>query len=522
MAFNSYGFTLIFLPLVWLAYQLAARFAGRRGRLLVVIASGMAFYALASAWALPILLASLLGNFAIARLISASQSPTRHRWLMLGVGANVLALMVFKFTGFVSDNLVWMGVEPLLFRDLALPLGISFFTFQQISLLVDLARGMVTRVRPLTYLASILFFPYLVSGPITYFREFAPQVEDEPGQAPRRVASDAMAGLTLFAIGLFKKAVLADTLALWVDPLFSDVAAGHRPVIAQAWAMVLGYLLQMYFDFSGYSDMAAGCARLLGVRLPLNFYSPMRVTSILEWWRRWHMSLGRFVNDYVFQSLALPLTRMAAMRGFGRWGATVLGVLLPTAIAMFVIGAWHGGNWTFMVFGLLHAFYMVVAEAWLFWRKRRKRKGAPQPSPLAVRLAQVRGNLLTMLCVLIALAPFRAADMGTALRLWAGMAGFDHGAAWLEWPVLTPVGGALVAAELAVSLLIVYCLPNTAQLLDRLEPALTFAGSEKLTRGFFALRWRAGVMWGMAVGMMLLIGLAFISRGGNSFVYFGF
>ncbi|WP_206242054.1 MBOAT family O-acyltransferase [Novosphingobium terrae] len=512
MAFNSYGFALCFLPLVWLGWWLAGRFAGQRGRLSVIVAAGLGFYAMASAWALPVLLASLAGNYAIARLIAASEGQTRHRWLVLGVSANVLALLAFKFTGFLGVNLGWLMGRPPLWRDLALPLGISFFTFQQISLLVDLARGVVREVRALTYLASILFFPYLISGPITYFREFAPQIEAEP----RETGRDAMAGITLFTIGLFKKAVLADTMALWVDPMFTDVAAGHRPVAAQAWAMVIGFLLQMYFDFSGYSDMAAGCARLLGVKLPLNFYSPMRVTSIMDWWRRWHMSLGRFVNDYLFQSLALPLTRWSAGRGFGRWGVTGFGVLLPTAISMFVIGAWHGGAWTYITFGLLHAFYMVVAEAWVFAHKKKKR-GAPPPS----RWVLLRGHLLTMLAVLIALVPFRAPDMASAWLLWGAMSGLAPGN-WLTWPVLAPVGGAVVAGELVAAMLIVYTLPNTAQLLDQLEPSLPFAGAAKVSRGLLPLRWRAGLVWGLAMGAMLLLGLGFVSRGGNSFVYFGF
>lgn len=513
MAFNSYAFALLFLPLVWLAHGLAARLIGPRARLMVIIAAGLAFYALACAWALPILLTSLAGNYLVARLILASAGQARQRWLVLGVSANVLGLVWLKFSGFLGANLALLLPVPPVLREWAMPLGISFFTFQQISLLVDLARGLVPSLRPLTYLASILFFPYLVSGPITYFREFAPQVEGEA----RDMGRDAVAGITLFAIGLFKKAVLADSLALWVDPMFATVAAGQHPAMAQAWVMVLGFLFQMYFDFSGYSDMAAGVARLLGVRLPLNFYSPMRVTSIMDWWRRWHMSLGRFVNDYIFQSLALPLTRKAMMRGYGRWGVTVLGVLVPTAVSMFVIGAWHGGKWTYITFGLLHACYMVVAEAWLFWRKKnRKRKGAAPPS----RLALVRGHLLTMLCVLIALVPFRAPDMGSALRLWGAMAG-AHGA-WLPWPVMPAVGGMVVAVELALSLAIVYTLPNTAQLLERLDIALPFAGAEKIGRGVVRVVWRPSLIWGAAVGAMLLLGLAFISRGGNSFVYFSF
>lgn len=523
MAFNSYGFALLFLPIVFALYRLAALRRRPGARLCVVIAAGVVFYALACAWALPVLLISLAGNYAVARRIAATQGTMQRGWLIFGVTANVAALVIYKFTGFFGANLALVmpgfmaagGAGSRLWRELALPLGISFFTFQQISLLVDVARGLVPQLRPLTYLASILFFPYLVSGPITYYREFAPQIEAEP----RDWLRNGITGITLFSVGLFKKAVLADSLILWVDPMFADVAAGKSPVTVQAWVMVVGFLLQMYFDFSGYSDMAAGVARLFGVRLPLNFYSPMRVTSIMDWWRRWHMSLGRFVNDYIFQSLALPLTRKAVMRGYGRWGVTVLGVLVPTAVSMLVIGAWHGGRWTYIVFGLLHATYMVVAEAWLFWRKKnRKRKGAAAPS----RMDHVRGHALTILCVLVALVPFRTADMASALRIWGAMVGLDGSAVWLTWPVMAPVGAGLVAVELVVALFIVYALPNTAQWLDRLEPSLPFAGGDKVSRGLFGWRWRAGLGWGLVTGAALMLGLTFVSRGANSFVYFSF
>jgi len=513
MAFNSYGFALLFLPLVWVAYLLAARFCGRGIRLAVVIAAGLAFYALACTWALPVLLISLAGNYGAARMIAAAQGAARQRWLALGVSANVAALVVYKFTGFFGANLALIVPGPPVLRELALPLGISFFTFQQISLLVDVSRGLVTQLRPLTYLASILFFPYLVSGPITYYREFASQIEGEPEDWK----GNGVAGITLFSIGLFKKTVLADTLILWVDPMFADVASGHSPVTVQAWAMVIGFLFQMYFDFSGYSDMAAGVARLFGVRLPLNFYSPMRVTSIMDWWRRWHMSLGRFVNDYIFQSLALPLTRKAMMRGYGNWGVKALGVLVPTAVSMLVIGAWHGGRWTYVLFGLLHAVYMVIAEIWLFWRKKHRKRKAP-PS----RLANMRGHVLTMLCVLVALVPFRAPDMGSVWRIWQSMVGLGSEQALLTWPMLAPVGAGVVVAELAVALFIVYALPNTAQLLDRLAPSLPFAGADKISRGVLPLRWRPGLAWGLIMGALLMLGLTFVSRGANSFVYFSF
>jgi len=504
MAFNSYLFLLVFLPVVVALYRLS----GARARLWVLVAASLAFFCWGAARALPVVVVSLAFNFAVSRLIVRDGRRARV-WLWIGVAANVAVLVGVKYGAFLADGFAAALGRPALLGPMLLPLGLSFYSFQQIAFLVDTARGRFAPAPALTYAASILFFPTIVSGPITYYREFAPQAE--AGPAPGKGAEDITVGLVLLAIGLFKKSVIADTMALWVDPAFGAAASGHAPGVVLAWGMVLGFLLQMYFDFSGYSDMALGVARMLGIRLPLNFLSPLRVVNIAEWWRRWHMSLGRFVNEYVFQSLALPLTRHAMGRGLGRWGVHVEAVLVPTALSMFIIGAWHGGAWTFIVFGLLHATYMVVAEVWRFTRGR-KPKG-PQPRRYALA-----GNALTLLAVLVALAPFRAADMATTVRIWAGMAGLGGA----SWPIAIPGGGAMAGAEILVGLLICWCLPASSRLLEAWEPALEWARWRKVGPALVEWRWAPTVGWGLAVGALLTAGLVFISRGSSSFVYMGF
>jgi alginate O-acetyltransferase complex protein AlgI len=331
MAFNSYAFLLLFLPCVVCLYWAASWSRGASPRLVVLILATLAFYAIAAGWALPFLLGSIAINFTLSRLIGATSGGRRSAWLTVGVGGNVVTLIVLKYAGFLASNVGALVGGGSGFTALALPLGVSFFTFSQIAFLVDTAQDRVGRARLLTYAASILFFPTIVSGPITYFREFAPQVEATPDR--RRIPGDLLTGLVQLAIGLFKKVVIADTLALWVDPLFTDAAAGRGFDASLAWTLILGYLLQLYFDFSGYTDMAMGCARMLGIRLPPNFHSPLRATSIIDWWRRWHMSLGRFVGTYVFQPLALPLTRFAATRGYSRRAMLACGVLVPTFVS---------------------------------------------------------------------------------------------------------------------------------------------------------------------------------------------
>lgn len=515
MAFNSYPFLLLFLPLVVCAYWLAARWQSAAPRLLVVVLATLGFYALAAAWALPVLLASIAGNFACSRLIAAREGAARQFWLVLGVSANVLALVAIKYSGFLAQNLAGLTGGAAAFAGFALPLGISFYTFQQIALLVDTARGQITRANPLTYLASVLFFPTIVSGPITFYREFAPQIEAAPDAARR--GTDIFVGAALLIIGLFKKLVIGDSFGLWVDPLFAGLGHGAQLDPLMAWALVLGFLLQMYFDFSGYSDMALGAARLFGIRLPLNFHSPMRVTSIIDWWRRWHMSLGRFVSEYIFQPLALRFTRAAMARGASRDMTMAAGVLVPTFVAMLTIGAWHGGNWTYVVFGLLHAAYMMIAETWRHLRRRQRKK---QPAPW---WQAALGNVLTIVAVLVALVPFRAPDMAVALTLWRDMAGLDGvAAAPLVWPVLPGLGASGFAGAIIGGLLFVYLLPNSTQLLARFEPALASASWVKVSPPVLAFALRPSLRWGVAGGVLLVLGLAFISRGTASFVYFGF
>lgn len=506
MAFNSYGFLLAFLPLLCCANHWVRR--GASARQAVLLLFGTVFYAMGSLLSLPFLAGSLAVNFVLARQIHHAQGEARRRWTWAGVGLNVLSLVYIKYAAFLLGD--WAVVWPfhLAGGGLFLPLGMSFFTFQQISFLVDVSRGTLQPPRLLTYAAGIVFFPCLLSGPIVYVREIAPQL-DRP-QDESEAGLDMTVGLGQFAIGLAKKAVVADTMALWVDPLFVATQAGGQPSLVQGWLMVTGYLLQMYFDFSGYSDMALGLGRMLGLRLPLNFYSPLRATSIIDWWRRWHMSLGRFVNDYIFQSLALPLTRWAMVRGASRWGVSAAGVLLPTALSMFVIGAWHGGRWTFIAFGALHALYMVAAE---LWRMVRGRKAAPLPVWL--------GNGLTILCVLVALAPFRADTMAAASRIWLGMAGMAGGAG-VAWPFPGAAMAQLALAEVIAGLLFCYLLPNTGQLFIGHTPALPSPLFRQLPRARITLIWRPNIVWGLMLGMMLALGAIFVSRIGGQFVYFAF
>jgi alginate O-acetyltransferase complex protein AlgI len=515
MPFNSYAFALLFLPTTILLYYAVAFTRLHRLRLPFLIVATIGFYAWSSLRTLPLMLGSILVTYCLSVAMARMEKGRRTVLLAIGIVFNLSILIFFKYTDFLLDNVNAVAGTHLPLPQLVLPLAISFYTFQQIAYLVEIANGSVLLPNATRYAASILFFPILVSGPITFYRELGPQLAETPER--RAVPSHLLIGLTIFAMGLFKKTVLADTLVLWASPPFDAAAAGAKLGFVPAWGAALAYLLQMYFDFSGYSDMAIGVGRMLGITLPLNFYSPFRVTNIAEWWRRWHMTLSRWVNLYIFAPITLPATRFAARRGLGRWPVLAIGTLAPTMLTMLVIGAWHGGNWTYFVFGALHGLWLVIYESWrMLTRKRRKGR-------VESWQGRARGNILVIVAVLIAVVPFRADTMKTTVSMWRGMVGGEgwlgpwHG--WTDLPTLGSLGLLIV---LIPALAIVYLLPNTEQIMTRFEPALEWSRWSAVSPPVIGVRWRPTIGWALLTGAVLLLGLAYIAGGTATFVYFGF
>jgi D-alanyl-lipoteichoic acid acyltransferase DltB (MBOAT superfamily) len=516
VAFNSYLFVLFFLPVALALYYAVALSRLWRFRLPTLILLTLVFFAWGAAKDLPILLGSIVINYALAVTISRLPGWPKRATLAAAVSFNVLALIYYKYTGFLIHNIDGLTGAHLTAPHILLPLAISFYTFQQIAFLVDTANGTAPAIKPLRYAASILFFPSLISGPIVFFRELAPQFANRPDGG--RVMSNIIVGLVIFSIGLFKKTVIADSFGLWVDPIFAAVATGHRIGFGAGWGLACAYLLQIYYDFSGYSDMAIGVARMLSILLPLNFFSPIRCTSIVDFWRRWHITLGRFCNLYIFQPISIPLTRWSADRELGRWPSLVVSTLLPTFLVMVIIGSWHGGSWTYVVFGGLHGVYMVLNEIWNTLN-RKARKGKRKVS----RWILARGNLVTMTAVAFSMIAFRSQDMITAARFWAGMFGVEGlSVGWTDWPVFRPLGFAGLLGLLIPGFLLAYLAPNAYQLTSAFEPALEWKRWRDLSIPVIRLTWRPTYRWTLVVTAILFFGLVFIARGGASFVYFNF
>lgn len=421
MLFNSAEFLFGYLPLVVLCFYLLAGVSVRKA-LAFLTGASLIFYAWWRPLNVVIIAPSILLNYLATRVIDANRQ-TRPRvaglafWL--GIAFNILYLGYFKYLTFGEQILRDLGAFDGALDRVILPLGLSFITFQKIALLVDVRAGRVGRVSLSDYFTFVLFFPPLISGPIVHYRELMPQFKGLDGQLRW---SDIGLGVTLFFVGLAKKLVIADPIAAMIAPYWQQAAAAQHPALLQAWAAALGYMVQLYFDFSGYSDMAIGAARLFGVKLPPNFDAPLKAASLIEFWSRWHMTLTRFLTAYIYTPVVLKQTRARLARKAqvlaGRRttsGAFAALLAVPTLQTMFISGVWHGAGYQFVAFGLLHGVGLVINHAWRLWR--------PQWLPRGTRATALCGWLLTVTFVILVEVFFRAPDLGTALRVLGGMTG---------------------------------------------------------------------------------------------------
>lgn len=493
MLFNSTVFLFAFLPITLLVFHLLGRRRLTRAARLWLVVASLFFYGWWNPRYLPLLVASVALNYALGVwLATSAASPRRRRLgLTLGVVVNLSALGVFKYAHFAAHDLAGLIGQDFPVPPIVLPLAISFYTFQQIAFLVDEWRHPGAAPGWLDYTLFVTFFPQLIAGPIVHHRETIPQFARESTYTVRR--ENLEVGVTIFAIGLFKKVVLADGIAIHATRVFEQVSLGASPDLVAGWTAALSFTFQLYFDFSGYSDMAIGLGRLFGVKLPLNFDAPYKATNIIEFWRRWHMTLSRFLRDQLY----IPL-------GGNRHGTTRRYVNLM--ITMVLGGLWHGAGWTFVVWGTLHGVYLLIAHAW------RALRGATDETAPRSRLGAFAGRGLTFLAVVVAWVFFRAASLGDAVTLLGSMLG-RNGAVW-------PADGFALCAQLAALLALVWWAPSTQQIMARFEPALGFRPTAEGEIPSW-LGWRPTRGFAVAVGVISLFGLLGINRY-SEFLYFQF
>ncbi|MBL8463808.1 MAG: MBOAT family protein, partial [Thauera sp.] len=352
MLFNSPEFIYLYLPIVLVGFFWLAATSHRIAAVWLAAASCF-FYGWWNPVYLGLLGASIVFNYGMGiRLARESARPPgerRRAFLVFAVGANLLLLGYFKYFNFFADSARVVFDGHWHFDAIVLPLGISFFTFTQIAFLVDAWRGEAREFNFVHYTLFVTYFPHLIAGPVLHHREMMPQFAQP--STYRLDWENIAVGLAIFGLGIFKKVVLADGIAPHANAVFQAAEAGQALSLLDAWGGALAYTFQLYFDFSGYSDMAIGLSRMFGVKLPLNFDSPYKAGSISEFWRRWHMTLSRFLRDYLY--IALGGNRKGSLRRHANLFVTmVLG------------GLWHGAGWTFVVWGALHGFYLMVNHAW--------------------------------------------------------------------------------------------------------------------------------------------------------------
>jgi alginate O-acetyltransferase complex protein AlgI len=399
MLFNSYPFIFLFLPVALLGYFALGRLSNLFPVIWLALAS-LAFYAVSNWQFVPLLLASVAFNYLIGWLLIAGRlrAVLRLAVLTLGVTGDLVVLGIFKYAGFLAANYNAIFATNYMV-EILLPVGISFYTFTQIAFLVDAYRGKVAHYRLPHYALFVTYFPHLIAGPILHHKDMIPQFERAETKRPDPHL--ILCGLIIFAIGLFKKTCLADG----IQPLVALAFGPSPPSFDQAWIGALAYTFQLYFDFSGYSDMAIGISLMFGIFLPLNFNSPYKATSIIDFWRRWHMTLSRFLRDYLYISL-----------GGNRHGSLARYVNLMVTMALG--GLWHGAAWTFVIWGVLHGLYLCINHVWNNY--------GPAIAPRFERPARLAAFALTFLSVVVAWVFFRAENVSSALSILAKMADPTH------------------------------------------------------------------------------------------------
>jgi len=467
MLFNSYEFIFWFLPVALMVFFLLGRVNVKLAAAWLAVAS-LAFYGYWSPKYVLLLLASASFNYFCGRAIAKHAGTDSGRALLAGsIGADLVLLCLYKYADFFLSSVNGIADTHLQLLRIALPIGISFFTFTQIAFLVDCYKRIAREYSFIHYLLFVSYFPHLIAGPILHHTEIMPQFASA---APYRPSARSFAiGLTVLAIGLAKKVLIADNFADYATPVFTAAHGGVPIRLVAAWVGAIAYTFQLYFDFSGYSDMAIGLSKLFGVNLPINFFSPYKSTNIIEFWRRWHMTLSRFLRDYLYFPLG------GNRKGELRRCANLM-------ITMLLGGLWHGANWTFVAWGGLHGIYLLINHGWESVRPHSKSPTLP---------GKCFAGAMTFLAVVVGWVFFRAEDFGTATNILRGMTGFNGITAQNQsggfWAVLTHLipqlgiifEGTLENMEtpgrfemevlLVTGALLVWAMPNTQQIAERLE-----------------------------------------------------
>ena len=516
MLFDSYLFLFLFLPIALLGYYLIAKLKNPRFAIIWLVAVSLFF----CAWANPVYLAPIIGsvlfNYTIGVTLARPASKERRKLIMvLAVAANILLLGYFKYTNFFISNINVLLATDIHILTIALPLAVSFYTLTQIAYLVDIYRGEVYGGGFWEYLLFVTFFPKLISGPIVRMKQFMPQLTE--CYKPRLNVTNIAIGLTSIFLGLFKKVILADHLGAYANPVFDAATLESGISFFNSWTGALAYTFQLYFDFSGYCDIAIGIGLMFSIRLPLNFYSPYKAKSIIDFWRRWHITLSRFIRDYIY----IPL---------GGNRTDFLRQMVNLMVAMIIAGFWHGAGWTFIIWGALHGIYLVINHIW-----QRLKRVANCSDKNSTWWGSAVSILITFFAVVLAWVFFRSDSVSAAIEILKGMVGIygfhihfaDYSAIG---QLLGPIGirfdyipgfSSAAIIWILLSLYICWFLPNVQEYMSESQPALDSFPGENTTPRFTFFKWKPSVGNAIAIALVAVVAILSINQI-SKFIYFQF
>ena len=512
MLFNSSEFLFFFLPVVLAGFLFLQKVGNLRLILIWLVSSSMFFYGWWNPVYLLLLIFSACVNYFLGTLLAKGGKNQGRHWLVLGVLFNLGLLGYFKYANFFIDNFRVAMDWSFEFENIILPLGISFFTFQKIAYLVDSRKGLTEDHGFLEYCLFVAFFPQLIAGPIVHHREMLSQFRTLTDRS--RTYTNLSIGLSIMVVGLFKKVVIADGFSKFATPVFSLASQGSNLSTLDALAGAFSYAFQLYFDFSGYCDMAIGLSCMFGIKLPVNFFSPYRALNISDFWRMWHATLSRFLRDYVYTPLGGFFCSPARQR-------------FNLFATMFIGGVWHGAGWTFVVYGLCHGSYVVIHQLW-----RIKVSG-----PLGLvgrRDYKAAAQLLTFLVVALTLVVFRADNLASAGHVynailnWDGLQFVPEYMAALKGNKNLQLTSMLFGESYAVSVVFLllamalaacWLLPSTYQLFRHCEVAIDkpLAGREPV----ISLQWQASRGWSVGIAVLAVASIVNLTEV-SEFLYFQF
>jgi D-alanyl-lipoteichoic acid acyltransferase DltB (MBOAT superfamily) len=509
MLFNSYAFIFLFLPTAFVGFFVLARANALRTAAAWLAICSLFFYGYWNPAYLVLLALSIATNYVSALTILArtrdGNALAARRMLTAAVTLNLVVLGYFKYFNFLVNSLDQIGGPLLQVSRVALPIGISFFTFTQIAYLVDAYQRKARETNLIHYTLFVTYFPHLIAGPILHHSEMMPQFATRATYSLqlRNVAF----GLVLFTMGLAKKVIFADGIQPYVAPAFdSPLSTTLHPLAA--WGGALAYAMQLYFDFSGYTDMALGLSRMFNIRLPLNFNSPYKSVNIVEFWRRWHMTLSRFLRDYLY--VPLGGNRHGSFRRYAN-----------LMITMLLGGLWHGAGWTFVIWGGLHGCYLVVNHA---WSAGSSRFFSPRgQGNMSTRMRTIVSIAITFVAVTVAWVFFRATSVEAALRMLRAMSGLSEivdaflkqgdGLRYLQAEPSSAITPQRQLGWTVALMAVAFLAPNSQQIITRLERWCELRGERE---------WHYAFALGSTLVQIVLLAVINGSRGVSEFIYFNF